>query len=302
VPAGHLSGGPRRLSIGAQDAIPPHKWRISSRRRKRLRHHEYKMEFRIADTFTDSLSRLTAEEQKAVKTAAFDLQVNPAHPSLQFHKLEKAKDPGFWSVRVTSDIRLIVHRTQAGLMLCYVNHHDSAYQWAERRRLETHPKTGAAQLVELRERVQEIVVKARERKQGAFSHIPDSTLLGYGIPPEWLEAVKRADEDSILTVAAHLPAEAAEAVLDLAVGVTPKAAERLPGADPFTHPDALRRFRVMRNTEELERALDYPWESGASFCILRSGSWWSGAMRVRRAWRARREQARPLSPCIAQSI
>jgi mRNA-degrading endonuclease RelE of RelBE toxin-antitoxin system len=223
------------------------------------------MEFRIADTFTDSLSRLTAEEQKAVKTAAFDLQVNPAHPSLQFHKLEKAKDPGFRSVRVTSDIRLIVHRTQASLLLCYVNHHDGAYQWAERRKLETHPKTGAAQLVELRERVQEIVVKTRAPKQGPFAHIPDSSLLGYGIPPEWLEAVKQADEDSILSVAAHLPAEAAEAVLDLAVGVTPKAAEKLPGADPFTHPDALRRFRVMRNTEELERALDYPWEKWSVF-------------------------------------
>ena len=47
------------------------------------------MEFRIADTFTDSLAKLTGEEQKAVKTAAFDLQLNPAHPSLQLHKLEK---------------------------------------------------------------------------------------------------------------------------------------------------------------------------------------------------------------------
>ena len=36
------------------------------------------MEFRIADTFTDSLARLTGEEQKAVKTAAFDLQLNPS--------------------------------------------------------------------------------------------------------------------------------------------------------------------------------------------------------------------------------
>jgi hypothetical protein len=33
------------------------------------------MEFRIADTFADSLARLTADEQKAVRTSAFDLQV-----------------------------------------------------------------------------------------------------------------------------------------------------------------------------------------------------------------------------------
>ena len=34
------------------------------------------MEFRIADTFTDSLAKLTGDEQKAVKTTAFDLQLN----------------------------------------------------------------------------------------------------------------------------------------------------------------------------------------------------------------------------------
>jgi len=61
------------------------------------------MEFRIADTFTASLARLTADEQKAVKTTAFDLQVNPAHPGLPFHKLDRPKDPNFASVRVNKD-------------------------------------------------------------------------------------------------------------------------------------------------------------------------------------------------------
>jgi len=82
------------------------------------------MEFRIADTFTDSLARLTNEEQKAVKMAAFDLQLNPAHPSLQFHKLAKSKDPNFWSIRVGRDVRLIIHKTGTSLLLCYVHHHD----------------------------------------------------------------------------------------------------------------------------------------------------------------------------------
>ena len=78
------------------------------------------MEFRIADTFTDSLARLTGDEQKAVKTAAFDLQINPANPSISFHKLAKAKDKNFWSVRVSSDIRPIVHKSQRTLVLCFV--------------------------------------------------------------------------------------------------------------------------------------------------------------------------------------
>lgn len=83
------------------------------------------MDFRIADTFTDSLARLTGDEQKAVKTTAFDLQIDPANPGMQFHKLDKAKDRNFWSVRVSGDIRLIVHRTKTSLLLCYVDHHDA---------------------------------------------------------------------------------------------------------------------------------------------------------------------------------
>src|ERR1700740_3767191 len=100
------------------------------------------MEFRIADTFTDSLTRLTGEEQKAEKTAAFDLQLNPAHPGLQFHKLERAKDPNFWSIRVSRDVRIIVHRTGTSLLLFYVVHHDDTNEWAERGNLKPQPKTG----------------------------------------------------------------------------------------------------------------------------------------------------------------
>ncbi len=39
------------------------------------------MEFRIADTFTDSLARLTGDEQKAVKTTAFDSSSIPPTPA-----------------------------------------------------------------------------------------------------------------------------------------------------------------------------------------------------------------------------
>ena len=84
------------------------------------------MQFRIADTFTDSLARLMGDEQKAVKTTAFDLQLNPTSHGLRFHKLDRAKDKNFWSVRVSADIRLIVHRTDQSLLLGYVDHHNKA--------------------------------------------------------------------------------------------------------------------------------------------------------------------------------
>ena len=231
------------------------------------------MEFRIADTFTESLARLTGEEQKAVKITAFDLQMHPAQPGMQLHKLDKARDPNFLSVRVSRDIRLIVHRTAASLLLCYVDHHDNAYRWAERRKLEIHPKTGAAQLVEIRETVQEILIPAYvEAAQPAppkarlFEHVAEEALLSYGVPVEWLHDVRQANEDTLLTLADHLPSEAAEALLELATGGKPQAAQpAATGTDPFDHPDAQRRFRVMHNVEELERALEYPWEKWTIF-------------------------------------
>src|SRR5687768_10263133 len=163
------------------------------------------MDFRISDTFTDSLARLTGDEQKLVKTTAFDLQMDPSSPGMQFHRLDKSKDKHFWSVRVGSDIRLIVHKTAGSLLLCYVDHHDKAYSWAERRKLETHPTTGAAQLIEIRETVQEIVVPsyiaaAPTAPEPLFTHTSEEELLGYGVPPEWLADVRAATEDSILAL------------------------------------------------------------------------------------------------------
>ncbi len=244
------------------------------------------VEFRIADTFTDSLARLTSDEQKAAKTTAFDLQLNPAAPGLSFHKLDKAKDKNFWSVRVSSDIRLIVHRVPDSLLLCYVDHHDRAYDWAERRRLETHPKTGAAQLVEIRETVQQIVVPVYVQTEMTLAPPPvpavspifagqtDDELLGYGVPAEWLDDVKQATETTLLALADHLPAEAAEALLELATGGKPRVpTHSVVVANPFDHPDAQRRFRVMTNVEELQAALDYPWEKWTVFLHPEQRQW-----------------------------
>lgn len=231
------------------------------------------MEFRIADTFTDSLARLTGDEQASVKTTAFDLQMNPANPGMQFHKLHRAKDKSFWSIRVSRDIRIIVHRTDESLLLCFVGHHDPAYRWAERRKIERHPKTGAMQVVEIREKVVEIeipkyveVEKAAPPKPLLFTGVSDQNLLAYGVPPEWLDDVKGANEDTLFDIAAHLPAEAAEALLNLATGTVPPIPVVLePHANPFDHPDAQRRFRVMENVEELQRAMESPWEKWIVF-------------------------------------
>jgi mRNA-degrading endonuclease RelE of RelBE toxin-antitoxin system len=256
------------------------------------------MDLRIANTFTASLARLNGTEQKAVKTTAFDLQLDPSAPGLQFHRVERSRDSNFWSVRVNKDVRLIVHRTISSLLLCFVGHHDDAYDWARRRKIEQHPVTGAAQLVELPELVQTVAPAPSKALAAAkprlFDDVADSILLACGVPIEWLDAVRRVDEDTLFDVAVHLPEEAAEALLSIATEAAPvlavpaplqqdfaasmsleppqaslpmfgQLARRVVDAEAFQHPDAQRRFRVLTNVEELERALDYPWEKWAVF-------------------------------------
>ncbi len=237
--------------------------------------------FSIADTFTAALVRLRAQEQKAVMSAVIDLRENPSKPGLRFHRIDGSKDPHFWSVRVNQDIRIVIHKEGADLLLAYVGHHDDAYTWAERRRIEAHPRTGAIQIVEVRERVEEVVrppaldlvlpeaLPHMARDCGLampFKSLDDDALLSVGVPLDWLADVRAASEDGFFALAEHLPGEAAEALLEYAATgrlIVPEASPET--ADPFAHPDSLRRIRLITDQEELEQALAFPWEKWGVF-------------------------------------
>jgi len=221
------------------------------------------MEFRIADTFTAALGRLARDEQKAVKNSVFDLQTNPTMQGLQLHRIDASKDRNFWSVRVNSDIRIIVHKTAASLLLAYVDHHDDAYKWAARRRIEAHPKTGAVQIVEVRERVEEIArprayqenldlphpaelplsqpaATKKKPEPQPFIALSRENLLSVGVPEDWVNDILVATEDQFLELATHLPGEASEALLEYVSSGSLKVPAPVVVADPFAHPDTFK--------------------------------------------------------------
>lgn len=226
------------------------------------------MKFIIADTFTKSLAKLDSQSRSLIKQAAFDFQVSPASPGFQLHKLDGAKDKDFWSCRVNKDLRIIVHRSESSLVLCYADHHDRAYAWAEARKLEVHPQTGAAQLVEVKERVEEIVrhvVREEAKEPPLYAKYESDYLLALGVPAPWLDAVRTVGESGLEKLLGHLPAEAAERLLQLACGEPVARPIAVITTDPFEHPDARRRFRVLDNQAELRLALDAPWEQWLVF-------------------------------------
>lgn len=246
------------------------------------------MNFLIAGTFTKALSKLSRQEQSAAKITVFDLQQDPSAPGLKFHRIDKSKDQNFWSIRVNSDVRIVVHKTADSFLICYVDHHDDAYKWAERRRIETHPKTGAAQIVAVRERTEDVATPRygqpdlkvadvstpfvpREPEPSVpptkiFAALTEDQLLSIGVPADWVGDILAADEDEFLAHLEHLPEEAAEPLLECAVtGVLTVPEPVAEIADPFDHPDAQRRFRIMEGADELALALDYPWDQWAVF-------------------------------------
>jgi len=63
-------------------------------------------------------------------------------------------------------------------MLCYVDHHDPAYDWASRRKIETHPVTGAAQIDD--SDLDEVVATERHLLYVACTRARDHLLITSG--------------------------------------------------------------------------------------------------------------------------
>ena len=100
------------------------------------------MEFRIGRQLHGQPCKANFDEQRTAKLAAFEFQADPAQPGHQVHKVERSKDPNFWSARVSRDIRIIIHKTEQVLVLCYVAHHDDAYRWGGTPKARDAPEDG----------------------------------------------------------------------------------------------------------------------------------------------------------------
>ena len=99
-------------------------------------------------------------------------------------------------MRVSRGICLIMHRTPRSLLLCYVGHHDDAYRWAECRKIETHPRTGAAQIVEIRETVKHST--APQYVAPKQDKLAPHWFENVAVAPNWWDGTPRKQADSHL--------------------------------------------------------------------------------------------------------
>jgi superfamily I DNA/RNA helicase len=230
------------------------------------------MEVALAKTFFDSAARLAPDDRRRVYDFVNKFYVDPTSPGISLERVVQARDPDVWSARVTQGLRAILHKRSDRAVVLYAGQHDDAYNWAARRRLGTHPVTGAVQIVETTEEVERALAAREPAERETPPRFPskdfaDDYLLSLGLPGDWLPTVRRfRTDEEILTVAERLPEEVGERLLALADGelVTPPAPTRAQAPLP-ANLDNLRRFYVVENESDLQQVLNQPLDAWIRF-------------------------------------
>ncbi|MCY0989464.1 AAA family ATPase [Nannocystis sp. ILAH1] len=217
--------------------------------------------FLFANNFFPELDHLSADDRGAVTTFIGEFQRNPKNPGISLERLQN----DLWSGRVTRDLRAILHKDGDTWVFLRVDHHDDAYRWAERRRAGRHPTTGALQVVETV--VREVERPVEPAAPPLFAERSDGYLLSLGVPSTWLPTLREIrDEQTLLSVLAHLPQDVAEFLLRLSTGELVTPPEPVSLYTPLLEAPAARRdFEVIGDEVTLRRAMEGPFERWIHF-------------------------------------
>jgi len=177
----------------------------------------------ISADFLKSYSKISKDKQARVREFIEKFKGDPTSSGLNYEKINNACDSNLRSVRINQQYRAIVLKPSTGdlHMLLWVDNHDDAYEWAQRRKFQIHPKTGALQVIDVSE-VAAVPVPAdqiRDTPTGLFRKIRDRELVRLGIPEDLLPVARSFDtEEQLEAAAGSMPEEAYEALYMLAAG------------------------------------------------------------------------------------
>ncbi|MDC1260156.1 AAA family ATPase [Pseudomonadota bacterium] len=244
-------------------------------------------QFNYSKTFRESIRKLSNENQKRVKTSCVDFQLNGKSNALQFERISQNVDRkyNFWSIRAEGGIRIVIHKEGGSIRFMYVDHHDDAFKWPTKNRVEQHPVTGSLQTYEIidenfnefnQETVNDkiyfkkndnhVFKKETLKKEYIFKHLTESQLLQIGVPQIWIKKVQELTEEDFELYLEKLPEEASEALTDIYLGENiNNKIKKFQVKDIHEHPDTLRRFSKIESIEEINNFFDMDWESWLTF-------------------------------------
>ena len=233
------------------------------------------MTIALSSDFLLAFSNVQKSHQKQVREFIERFRERPDAPGLNYEVIQSAKGKDLYSVRINQAYRAVVfHPSNSQVyVLSWVDHHDEAYRWAERKQFVVHPATGALQMLSAEPSGAAPAVPALAAAEtGLFSQIKDKHLLRLGVPEELIGVVRGINSDAELeTVESRLPQEAYEALFMLASGFSldevfrelEKPEEEVPVDQKdfvaaLQNEDSKRRFYVVDEAKDLAEVLNAP--------------------------------------------
>jgi superfamily I DNA/RNA helicase len=242
------------------------------------------MTIALSKDFLLAFSNVQKSHQKKVREFFERFQVHPESDGINYEPIQSARDKNFYSVRIDQAYRAVIAKPDPSVyVLMWVDHHDEAYRWAERKRLDVHPATGAVQVLDMTAVPAVAAPKsvAAPPKLGAlFASVKDKHLLRLGVPEELLPVVRSMNTDTDLERAeSAIPQEAFEALFLLASGYTidqvflemqkPQEEEKAVDTSDYDkalrNEDSQRRFHIVEGAQELAEILTAPLEQWRIF-------------------------------------
>ncbi len=241
------------------------------------------MTIAISNDFLLAFSNVQKGQQKQVREFIGQFRENPQSGGINYERIESAKGQGLYSVRINQAYRAIVFHPSGSdvYVLTWVDHHDAAYRWAEKKKLQVNPLTGALQVLsaDAAESGKAEAPAAGPMAAGLFNAVKDKHLLRLGVPEELLPVVRQIHSDSDLESAEErLPQEAYEALFMLASGYSleevfeeagkkdeEREVDQADVAAALKNEDSQRRFYVIDEAKDLAEILNAPLEQWRVF-------------------------------------
>src|ERR1019366_2991990 len=107
------------------------------------------MTIALSSDFLLAFSNVQKSHQKQVREFIERFRERPDAPGMNYEVIQSAKGKDLYSVRINQAYRAVVfHPSNSSVfVLTWVDHHDEAYRWAERKQFIVHPATGALQVL-----------------------------------------------------------------------------------------------------------------------------------------------------------
>jgi len=171
----------------------------------------------LSSDFLTAFAALPRAIQGKVTDFINKFRNNPAAPGINYEKINGALDDKICSVRIDDAYRgIVVRQQETGVyIMLWVDHHDEAYVWANRKRCLVNRITGNIQIFDV---VSEVVAES-PAQPNLFSMVGDASLIALGVPEELLPLVRSfRNVEEFYRTKYSLPPNAYEALEYLANG------------------------------------------------------------------------------------